>query len=747
MSADTTSLPETSAVVENDDSMEVDKDGVDDSLTIPITSSTTSEGLFVEIFPEELRNLPSSTILRVLKDEKADLDIWAKSAHMYLLKRQSRESSREASAILQAACDQPDFGSQKNQQVRILASAGIALLTQAQQSQATPSGGIRRAGGDTKDELRSMADSRFTNASNIDTFFPMTWIGRGMLNLNYGRLTQAKFFFDTALKQCGPVLPALLGMAAVLHGEQKYEGAQEMFARAIKRYPEKSGAATRVGFGIACYHLGQVDRAKAAFDRALDMDRENVEAMVGSAILDMASLDETSKDFNSRNEKAIKTISMANLLDHSNAMVQNHLANHYFWKWAPVPGVMEVTEGSKIVNGSQPIPLDPGERVRIGTHFETYVEEDEDGDNEDDEGITFRIRDAWKDASASGQKVWKKDYDRVIALAKGAYASTNVEEIQAESLFFLARVYHVREEIDLAYKHYVKSCKLAPKLPPAHFGLAQVLVMMEKYDEAIKHLKIVIEMSPKATDALALLGLLKVHAASNIQGKNAKDEKRKDGKSGRELTPNLSGKNAQEEGLSYMKKAIDIDPLNPDLIVLEALSLQQYEGDYAKALARYNSALTLMKRKGKKVPFEIYVNIGVLCQETSKHEEAAKMYKLAFIALDEDGTAGVATLDNKGIEGGKIVLKDNEIFFGYVDTTLKLERTSELVLKVLKLSGEDISNVPLDIGDHVRIGESFECEITNIESKENSFFVHLNKKFDIEEDNKENNEQNGEKKR
>ena len=75
-----------------------------------------------------------------------------------------------------------------------------------------------------------------------------------------------------------------------------------------------------------------MDRAKAAFARALDIDAENVEGMVGAAVLDMMNLDETSSHFNSQMEKAIKMMSMANLLDHSNAMVQNHLANHYFWK-------------------------------------------------------------------------------------------------------------------------------------------------------------------------------------------------------------------------------------------------------------------------------------------------------------------------------------------------------------------------------------------------------------------------------
>jgi RNA polymerase-associated protein CTR9 len=143
--------------------------------------------------------------------------------------------------------------------------------------------------------------------------------------------------------------------------------------------------------------VGKVDRAKTAFARALDLDPENVNAMVGAVILDMASLDDTSREYRTKMENAIKMMSVANLLDHSNAMVQNHLANHYFWKWTPVSGTVQLTEGSKEVKGSQPIPLDQGEKIRIGTDFETHVSS-EDADEGDSNA--FQVRDAWRGPSS-----------------------------------------------------------------------------------------------------------------------------------------------------------------------------------------------------------------------------------------------------------------------------------------------------------------------------------------------------------
>jgi len=563
-------------------------------------------------------------------------------------------------------------------------------------------GHSKRPGANDRDEDRDDADRLFTHAGKVDTFFPMTWIGRGMLNLSVGRLDQAKFFFQTTLKQCGPVMPSLLGMAAVLYGERDYKGAQQMYAEAIRKYPKKSGASTRVGFGLASYRLGQVDRAKAAFARALALDPECVEAMVGAAILDMAALDETAKDFSVRTEKAIKMMSMANLLDHSNAMVQNHLANHYFWKWTPVPGTVEVTDGSVLVKGSQSIPLEPGERIRIGPRFETTVVEDDSMDD-DEENTSFRIQDPWKGENSSSLKVWKKDYDRVITLAKGAYGSTAVEHIQAESLFFLARVYHVREENDNAVKFYERACKLAPDLAPARFGLAQTLVVKGDFKSAMEHLNTLLTTtSGNATDALALLGLLEVRTGKKF-----------------------------DEGMSHLHKAIELDPLNPDLLVLEALALQQNKSTFATSLLRYKKAIDLMQRKGVKVPYEIYTNGGVLCHETKKYDEALTMYKLALEALDQSGSMREPSLESVGPSGGRIRRSENDMFCGFVDSLVEVEPVVDnaKLMKVITPSGADVATLALRSGDHIRLNKDFASVIVKVDNSDGVTSIELRDEY------------------
>ena len=92
---------------------------------------------------------------------------------------------------------------------------------------------------DQREELRALADARFAKADNINQVNPMTWVGRGMLNLAQNKLDQARFFFENlTLRECGETLPALIGMAAVKFLERDYAGALDLYRRlATPRLP------------------------------------------------------------------------------------------------------------------------------------------------------------------------------------------------------------------------------------------------------------------------------------------------------------------------------------------------------------------------------------------------------------------------------------------------------------------------------------------------------------------------------
>jgi RNA polymerase-associated protein CTR9 len=269
----------------------------------------------------------------------------------------------------------------------------------------------------------------------------------------------------------------------------------------------------------------------------------------------------------------------------------------------------------------------------------------------------------------------------VIALAKGAYSSTTVPGIQAESLYTLARVHHIRDEMEKANTFYERAIKLAPDLTPARFGLAQTLIWDETYDEAAGHLRLVVGKSPSATDAHATLGLL--------EAKSGKDRK---------------------AAFSYIKKAIDLEPANSDLVLLEALALQQQESDYQQALERYQKALELMESQGNSPSWIILTNMGVLCHETKKYDEAAVCYEKAMKALESDDN-GMRS-QTHDVEQEVIREKENHLFWDYVDSGVKCSQ--DISDDSSQSWNLESLNPEIKVGDHVRIGKEFESEVIDV---------------------------------
>lgn len=265
---------------------------------------------------------------------------------------------------------------------------------------------------------------------------------------------------------------------------------------------------------------------------------------------------------------------------------------------------------------------------------------------------------------------------------------------------------------------------------PARFGLAQTLTVKGSYDEAQKELEALILISNKAVDALALLGLLQVWSPTN----NTKPER---------LTM----------GLQNLRKAIELDPLNPELIILEAMAYQQHVSNYQKSLEKYERAVALMKRQGVPIPYELYNNMGVLCQEARQMDKALQFYQQALFAVDESGQAREPALDNRGIKEGELRQEDNHFFFGYCATPvvvelLPLSSNSETaggtvydnqsnMVKVLE--GREVIKDLIEDGEHIRLGKKFRTKVKKvIEAEDSSILLELSDiyKSNINEENR-----------
>lgn len=65
---------------------------------------------------------------------------------------------------------------------------------------------------------------------------------------------------------------------------------------------------------------------RLAFKRVLDLDKENVSALVALAILDMNTLEQEAI------RRGVESLGRAYQIEQENPVVLNHLANHFFYK-------------------------------------------------------------------------------------------------------------------------------------------------------------------------------------------------------------------------------------------------------------------------------------------------------------------------------------------------------------------------------------------------------------------------------
>ncbi|MBN3288656.1 CTR9 protein, partial [Polyodon spathula] len=113
---------------------------------------------------------------------------------------------------------------------------------------------------------------------------------------------------------------------------------------------------------------------------------------------------------------------------------------------------------------------------------------------------------------------FKKDYSKVQHLALHAFHNTEVEAMQAESCYQLARSFHVQEDYDQAFQYYYQATQFASStfvLP--FFGLGQMYVYRRDKENAAQCFEKVLKAYPNNYETMKILGSL--YAASEDQEK------------------------------------------------------------------------------------------------------------------------------------------------------------------------------------------------------------------------------------
>ena len=160
--------------------------------------------------------------------------------------------------------------------------------------------------------------------------------------------------------------------------------------------------------------------------------------------------------------------------------------------------------------------LSVGDHVRIGNanDFETILTKVDGSSIEFSDCCTIE---------GTSLPLYKKDYDRVEDLTKGAYTSTRNAALQSEALTVLAKALHSRRDFNGAKKCLLKAVELSGKTKPncvALWGLIQCFVSEKKYSKALGHLQNLISHQPSSPEPHAMMAL--ILATQNFIGERTK---------------------------------------------------------------------------------------------------------------------------------------------------------------------------------------------------------------------------------
>eukprot|EP00163_Fabomonas_tropica_P029634 TRINITY_DN642_c0_g1_i2.p1 TRINITY_DN642_c0_g1~~TRINITY_DN642_c0_g1_i2.p1 ORF type:complete len:349 (-),score=52.95 TRINITY_DN642_c0_g1_i2:371-1417(-) len=183
-------------------------------------------------------------------------------------------------------------------------------------------------------ELFNKASSHLNKAEHIDNEEPSVWVTKGILMFHRGpkMYENALTNFGSALAVDPDNIPCLLGKGCILYHGGNYREALECYERALRLCPTLPPCA-RMGLGL-CYldKLGARDVAVETFDRVLQLDPTNVEALVAHAICDINASREGIPHNAELVHSALDKLSHAFRLNPAHPTALNHLANHCFYK-------------------------------------------------------------------------------------------------------------------------------------------------------------------------------------------------------------------------------------------------------------------------------------------------------------------------------------------------------------------------------------------------------------------------------
>ncbi|KAG2462506.1 CTR9 protein, partial [Polypterus senegalus] len=206
--------------------------------------------------------------------------------------------------------------------------------------------------------------------------------------------------------------------------------------------------------------------------------------------------------------------------------------------------------------------------------------------------------------------MYDQDYSKVQHLALHAFHNTEVEAMQAESCYQLARSFHVQEDYDQAFQYYYQATQFASStfvLP--FFGLGQMYVYRRDKENAAQCFEKVLKAYPNNYETMKILGSL--YAASEDQEK-------------------------RDIAKGHLKKVTEQYPDDVEAWIELAQILEQT--DIQGALSAYGTATRILQEKVQAdVPPEILNNLGALHFRLGNLGEAKKYFLASLERAKAEG--------------------------------------------------------------------------------------------------------------
>lgn len=475
--------------------------------------------------------------------------------------------------------------------------------------------------------------------------------------------TQAEAHFRERFPQGSPTA-ALLGSGVAALALAQPSAAFQHFRTAIRENPEGSGAAARVGLAYALYALGHVQQSSRAFQAALSMDRSNVDAMCGLAMLLLASEQNSAAQAGTgaqQDDEALmnaqRLLQQAHSIDPNSAQVLNQLARLAFIRWEPLSAKgaqggqikAEAKQYSKVITLSA-VPLQglrPGEVLQLrseqpdGSKLTTLVMLHRSKPFVAGEPAKVHLADQIGSRAIRDATIARRDVETSLMYAEAARDKTSNAAIRSETYALLGRAAHALGQDLRALAAYKDSCKLAngsegsaasTGVTMAWLGRARLQLKDENKNISKFFLEQLEAREHNNTDVLKLLGFMNLIKADGLE-----EQLRTPGACSAADVPTLTEAAAasRKKAKRRLQEAVELSPMDYEALLLLARANQTQEDKFSRtaAVEAYRRAAQVMVKRNQALPLTLCNNWAVLNMRIGDWDSAEKALRTGLMPL------------------------------------------------------------------------------------------------------------------